>query len=83
MTRNLVASAQRAALARLREYGITDRIVVKLKDMRGDWVAMYRGGTQFTGRGRGPIIWIDPRGYEGVDDVLGELTATTPKETPT
>lgn len=64
-----VASARSAALAELRALGITDSFVVKIKQPRHrDWVAMYRGGTQFTGRGRGPIFWVS----ECADDAVAE-----------
>jgi hypothetical protein len=59
ITPALVVIAKKAALAELHRVGIADTFCVKLKrPKRNEWVAMYRGGTQFTGRGRGPIFWI-------------------------
>lgn len=54
----IIASAKESALDKLHAKGVKDKFVVKLKKPDGQWVAQYRGGTQFTGRGRGPIFWV-------------------------
>lgn len=48
-----------AALKLLKEIGIDDVMMVKVRAAPWkDWVAMYRGASQFRGR---PIIWINDR----------------------
>jgi hypothetical protein len=49
---------------RLLDFGIDDNFIVRIKPrskVRSDWVAMYRGGTQF--RSNRPIFWV-PEDFE-------------------
>lgn len=82
ITRAQAIAAKDDALARLARHGITDSLVIKLKaPKQADWVAMYRGGTQFTGRGRGPIFWLSSRTDETLAAVFEEDDAGVPNDT--
>ncbi len=56
--KKIIAKAKAQASERLLRFGIQDKFIVKVRDPKNnDWVAMYRGGTQFT-NSRGPIFWV-------------------------
>lgn len=69
-----VATAKRIAMKELLRVGIDDNFVVKVKGTKShDWIAQYRGNTQFTGAGRGPIFWVSPNIEEAIRDMNREL----------
>lgn len=54
-----VKSAKAKAIEILSHNGVHDSFTVKVKKPKGaDWVAMYRGGSQFRNSGNGPIFWL-------------------------
>lgn len=68
-----VQSAKDEAIRKLHVRGIRDRFTVRVREPKqADWVAMYRGGTQFTGQGRGPIFWVSGRTDEVVASIFRE-----------
>lgn len=73
-----VKTAQTAALKELARIGVKDNIVVRLKRCRGNWIAMYRSRTQFTGAGRGPIFWVSPETWNHLVKEKAEVGETPP-----
>lgn len=58
-SKTLAKKLKKEAQARLANFGIEDRFVIKIRPASdSNWVAQYRAQTQFTNWHMGPIFWI-------------------------
>jgi hypothetical protein len=58
---NVAKQLQQRANSYLLKHGIKDSFQLKIKQPKNsEWVAMYRGQSQFTNRWNKPIFWLSP-----------------------
>lgn len=69
MKNKAVLQAKKVCKKLLLSFGIKDSFTVKVKQPKENWVAMYRGNSQFT-NGRGPIFWIAESLLDNSDELI-------------
>lgn len=58
--KKLVKELKKEAIRKLDVFDIQDTFTIKIKNPDNDWIAQYRGLSQFMNGGRGPIFWLAP-----------------------
>lgn len=65
----IVTEAKKKTIELLAKFGIQDKFMVRVKKPKNNWVAMYRGHTQFTNN-HGPIFWISDVLLKNPDELI-------------
>lgn len=67
----LVKQLHQRANSYLLKHGIEDSFQIRIKQPKNsEWVAMYRGQSQFTNRWNKPIFWLSPILLEQPDEFI-------------